>query len=137
MYLNGIWIKAIALLVMSVITLACGIYAVKKMNWKTFEFIFVVIICLCLFVTGCKNMNYAVNPEIETINVQYNHQSGSGVIFGREYFFTDINGESYVLTMDPITTRKIFKGNYFEKNKIYTVGYEKKSETIVYISEYN
>lgn len=135
MYLNGIWIKAIALLVISIIVLACGIYAVKKMNWKLYEFMFVIVICGFLLVLGCKNINYAVNPEIETITVNYNYQSSNGVIFGREYFFADENGESYCLTMDPITNRKIFPNKEFNKDITYIIKYEKKSNAIVYILE--
>lgn len=135
MYFNGIWIKAIALLVLSIVVLICGIYAVKKMNWKPYEFIFVIIVCVFLLVSGCKNMNYAIKPEIETISVNYNYQSSNGVIFGREYFFVDENGESYCLTMDPITTRKIFKNKEFDKDKTYIINYEKKSNTIVGISD--
>lgn len=135
MYFNGIWIKAIALLVMSIMVLTCGIYAVKKMNWKPYEFMFVIAVCVFLLVLGCKNINYAINPEIETISVNYNYQSSNGVIFGREYFFVDKNGESYCLTMDPITTRRIFSNKEFNKNTTYIIKYEKKSNAIVYICE--
>lgn len=135
MYLNGIWIKAIALLVIAVMAFSCGIYAVKKMNWKLYEFIFVIVVCVFLLVLGCKNINYAINPEIETISVNYNYQSSNGVIFGREYFFVDKNGENYCLTMDPITTRKIFSNKEFNQNTTYIIKYEKKSSTIVYIGE--
>ncbi len=135
MYFNGIWIKAIALLAMSIIVLGCGIYALKKMNWKTYEFIVVIAVCVFLLVLGCKNINYAINPEIETISVNYNYQNSNGVIFGREYFFLDEKGESYCLTMDPITTRKIFPNKEFNKKTTYIIKYEKKSNAIVYIDE--
>lgn len=135
MYFNGIWIKAIALLAMSLIVLICGIYAFKKMNWKPYEFMVVIAVCIFLLVLGCKNINYAINPEIETISVNYNYQNSNGVIFGREYFFLDENGESYCLTMDPITTRKIFTNKEFNKKTTYIIKYEKKSNAIVYIDE--
>ncbi len=135
MYFNGIWIKAISLLVMSVIVLTCGIYALKKMKWKSYEFMVVIVVCIFLLVLGCKNINYATNPEIETISVYYNYQNSNGVIFGREYFFFDENGESYCLTMDPITTRKIFQNMDFNKKTKYIIKYEKKSNVIVYIDE--
>lgn len=89
MCFNGIWIKAISLLVMSVIVLTCDIYALKKMKWKSYEFMVVIVVCIFLLVLGCKNINYATNPEIETISVYYNYQNSNGVIFGREYFFFD------------------------------------------------
>lgn len=68
-----------------------------------------IAVCIFLFVLGCKNVNYAINPEIETISVNYNYQNSNGVIFGREYFFFDENGESYCLTMDLITTKNFPK----------------------------
>lgn len=135
MCFNGIWIKAISLLLMSVIVLTCDIYALKKMKWKSYEFMVVIVVCIFLLVLGCKNINYATNPEIETISVYYNYQNSNGVIFGREYFFFDENGESYCLTMDPITTRKIFKNKDFNKKTKYIIKYEKKSNVIVYIDE--
>lgn len=80
MCFDGIWIKAISLLMMSVITLICGIYALKKMKWKPYEFMVVIVVCIFLLVLGCKNVNYAINPEIKTISVNYNYQSSNGVI---------------------------------------------------------
>lgn len=57
--------------------------------------------------------------------LNYNYQSRNGVIFGREYFFVDKNGESYCLTMDSITTRKIFSNKEFNKNTTYIIKYKK------------
>lgn len=135
MCFDGIWIKAISLIVMSVIALICGIYALKKMKWKPYEFMVVIVACIFLLVLGCKNVNYAINPEIKTISVNYNYQSSNGVIFGREYHFVDEKDNSYDLTMDPITTRKIFLNKDFNKKTKYIIKYEKKSNVIIYIEE--
>lgn len=105
----------------------------KKDEWKPYEFMVVIAVCIFLFVLGCKNVNYATNPEVETISVNYNYQNSNGVIFGREYFFFDENGESYCLTMVPITTRKILRNKDFNKETKYIIKYEKKSNVIIYI----
>lgn len=137
MYLNGVWINGILILAMSLLTLICAIYAFKKMNWKPHEFMFVVV-SVVLLVVGCVNTSYAINPEVETIKVNFNYQKGNSVIFEREYFFFDENGESYRLTMDLITARKLLPNitnNEFEKEQTYIIKYEKKSNVIVYIDE--
>ena len=135
MSFNGIWIKAIALVAMSIVTFICGIFAYKKFNWKQYELIFALIICVVILIFGIKNINCAVNPAIEKISVNYIYQSSNGVIFGREYHFVDSNGNNYDLTMDPFTTNHIFKNKEFNSNTVYTITYEKNSNTIVGIEE--
>lgn len=51
--------------------------------------------------------------------------------------FVDEKDNSYDLTMDPITSRKLLGDNDFDKNTIYTIIYETKSETIVGINVHN
>lgn len=131
----GIWIKAIALVILAITTFICGVFAYKKFNWKQYELIFALIVGIVILIFGFKNISYAVNPTIEKINVNYIYQSSSGVIFGREYHFVDKNGNDYDLTMDPITANHIFKNKEFNSDSVYTVTYEKNSNTIVNIEE--
>lgn len=131
MYLGGIWIKAIALLIVAALTFVCGVYAYKKLNWKKLELTFVVICGIVLLVMGIVNSSYAISPEIEEIDVVFIYQSSNGVIFGREYHFEDSNGNSYSLTMNHISARYILNGNDFEKDVSYTIMYESKSNVIV------
>ena len=129
----GIWVKAIALIIVAILVCICGFFAYKKLNWKAYEFAFVLVVGLVLIIMGIKNSNYAVNPQIEKVEVEFIYQSCYGVIFGREYHFEDSECNIYNLTMDPITTRKIFKDKEFSKNSNYTITFEKKSETIIAI----
>lgn len=129
----GIWIKAIAFIIVAILVYICGFFAYKNLNWKAYEFAFVLVIGLVLIIMGIKNINYVVNPQIEKVEVEFIYQSSYGVIFGREYHFEDSEGNIYNLTMDPITKRKIFKDKEFSKNSNYTITFEKKSETIIAI----
>ena len=61
----------------------------------------------------------------------------SGEAEGREYHFVDEKDNSYDLTMDPITSRKLLGDIDFDKDTIYTIIYEAKSETIVGINVHN
>lgn len=135
MYLGGIWIKAFAQIVLSLITFLCGLTAYKKLNWKQFELYFAILCSVVLLVFGCININHAIKPNIQRVNVNYSYQSSNGIIFGRELHFIDKEGNVYDLTMDPVTNQKIFKGKEFEKNIVYTVTYEKNSNAIVEIKE--
>lgn len=120
---------------MSIATIICGFIAYKKFNWKKYELIFAWVVGIVILIGGLANMSYSVNPTIEIINVNYIYQSSNFVIFGREYHFTDINGNVYDLTMNPITTRYIFKNKEFNADTVYTITYEKSSKTIVNIEE--
>jgi|GEM_PF-1822278 hypothetical protein len=131
MYLGGIWIKAGAEILLAIIALLCGIYAYKKLNWKTVELSATVLICLIMFVFGLTNVSRAVNPDIQQATVNFVYQSQNGVMFGREYHFIDENDNDYDLTMDPITSGKLLGDNDFDDNTIYTITYEAKSKTIV------
>lgn len=133
MYLGGIWIKSIAQIILSIIIFAFGFIAYKKLNWKQYELCFISIIAIVLLVFGSINISHAINPNIQKANVYYIYQSSNGVIFGREYHFEDIDGNALDLTMDPVTTRKIFKGKEFNKETLYTIAFEKESEAIVSI----
>ncbi|MCM1115466.1 MAG: hypothetical protein NC397_08225 [Clostridium sp.] len=135
MYLGGIWIKAIVFVILSILTIICGLYAYKKFDWKQYEFSFVLVCSAILFVLGCINISYAAKPSVKKVNVNYNYQSSDGVIFGREYHFFDSNGNAYDFTMDPITASKIFKGKDFNEETKYTIVYEEKSNVIVGIEE--
>ena len=73
--------------------------------------------------------------------LSYRHRGGFSrnilLCFGREYHFFDEKDNSYDLTMDPITSRKLLGDNDFDKDTIYTIIYETKSETIVGINVHN
>lgn len=131
MYFGGILIKALSQIIISLIVFISGFIAYRRLDWKKFEFGFVIIIGIVLLFYGCINVTYAIKPEIKQVNVSYNYQSSNGVIFGREYHFVDKNGNFYDLTMDPITSRKIFEKKEFNKATEYTITYEEKSQSIV------
>lgn len=137
MYLGGIWIKAIAEIMLAIIAFLCAIYAYKKLSWNTSELFATILICLIIFVFGLNTISHAIKPNIQQITVNYSYQSKSGVVFGREYHFVDEKDNSYDLTMDPITSRKLLGDNDFDKDTIYTIIYEAKSETIVGINVHN
>lgn len=134
MNLSGIWIKVLALFVGSAFVLLCGIYAYKKLNWKSYEFYLALICSAVILIFGLVNGIYAINPKIEQINANYIYVSSNGVVFGREYHFQDSNGNSYDLTMDPITTRKVLKGEELNDKTTYLITYEKRSNTIIDIT---
>jgi len=135
MYLGGIWIKGISEILIAILAFLCGLYAYKKLNWKSMELSATILVCLIIMVFGFINISHAANPNIQKADVYYTYQSSNGVVFGREYHFKDRDGNVLDLTMDPITTRKIFKGKEFDKKTEYTITYEKKSEAIVDIQE--
>ena len=135
MFLGALWIKVIISILFAVVVILCGIFAKKKMQWKTYEFVIVMVIGIMIFVYGCFNFSYAVNPNIETIIVHYSYETGKGELLGRKYIFDDNEGNNYELSMDIITNRKIFYGKTFDKKKTYEITYESNSDTIVGIKE--
>ena len=135
MCFDGIWIKAIAEIMLAIIAFLCAIYAYKKLSWNTSELSATILICLIIFVFGLNTISHAIKPNIQQITVNYSYQSKSGVVFGREYHFVDEKDNSYDLTMEPITTRKIFQNKDFNKKTKYIIKYEKKSNVIIYIEE--
>lgn len=136
MYFGGIWIKAIAEILLAVLAVLCALYAYKKLNWKPAEFSFCVIISLTILITGFVTMSHAVAPNIQQATVHYLYQDDKGVVFGRTYYFVDEKDKDYNLTMDPFTSKKLLGDNELDQNTLYTITYEAKSETIIGIDDH-
>lgn len=134
MYLGGIWIKGISEILIAILAFLCGLFAYKKLNWKSIELSSAILVCLVVMVFGFINISHAINPNIQQVTANYVYQSKTGVVFGREYHFVDKDDNYYDLTMDPITYNKLLDGVDFNENILYTISYETKSNTIVDIA---
>ena len=135
MFLYALWIKILISIFVALLVILCSIYARKKMQWKAYEFAIIIVIGVVVFGSGCFNILYAANPEIETVTVHYSYETSKGELFGRKYIFNDNDGNNYELSMDIITNRKIFYGKSFDKDKTYEITYEANSDTILGINE--
>ena len=131
MYLGGIWIKGIVKIAIAVIAFLCGIYAHKKLKWKVQELSVTALICLGVMVFGLIDISHAIKPNIQQITVHYVSESKFG------YHFIDENENNYDLTMDSITYGKLLDGAELDKDTLYTITYEEKSDTIIGIDTDN